>query len=219
MPYVLTAPPSGEPVSVDEAKLHLRVTDTAQDALIGAVITAARVHAENITQRQFMTATWQLVLDAFPGPALMGVPPGEVYTLPDHAILVNKTPVASVSSIQYLDMSSSWQTMPSGDYTLDRSSEPARITPVFGKIWPVTLPQIAAVKVTFVAGYGAASDVPEGLKSWIKVRVGTLFENREEIALVMPHLLGRKRGPAAAKKTRRPAAPKGTPGGCGASDK
>lgn len=184
MPYVLTTPPASEPVTTAEAKLHLRVTDSAQDALIGVLITAARAHAENITQRQFVTATWKLVMDAFPGPTLIGVPAGKVFSLPAHAILLNKTPVASVTSIEYQDMAGNWTTMPSTDYVVENSTEPARITPVFGKIWPVTLPQIGAVRVTFVAGYGAAADVPEGIKSWIKVRLGTLFENREEIALV-----------------------------------
>jgi hypothetical protein len=81
-------------------------------------------------------------------------------------------------------MASTWQVMPATDYTVDLACEPARITPVFGKIWPITLPQIGAVTVTFDTGYGAASAVPEGLKSWIKLRVGSLYAHREEIALL-----------------------------------
>ena len=50
--------------------------------------------------------------------------------------------------------------MPSAEYTVDTACEPARLTPVFGKIWPTTLPQIGAVSVTFDAGYGAADAVP-----------------------------------------------------------
>ena len=38
-----------EPVSVDTAKLHLRVTDTSEDTLIGGYITAAREWVENYT--------------------------------------------------------------------------------------------------------------------------------------------------------------------------
>ena len=43
---------------------------------------------------------------------------------------------------------------------------------------------IGAVTVTFDAGYGAASAVPEGIKSWIKLRVGSLYAHREEVAVV-----------------------------------
>jgi hypothetical protein len=74
------------------------------------------------------------------------------------------------------------QAVPSSDYVLDAACEPARVTPVFGKTWPATLPQIGAVSVTFDAGYGGASAVPEGLKSWIKLRVGSLYGHREEVA-------------------------------------
>ena len=46
------------------------------------------------------------------------------------------------------------------------------------------LPQMGAIQITFDAGYGAASAVPEGIKSWIKLRVGSLYAHREEIALL-----------------------------------
>ena len=184
MPLLLVNPPAEEPVSLAEAKLHLRVDFTDDDALITALITAARTAAETITGRQLVTARWKLVLDSFPGPSLMGVPAGMPFSLPGHAILIPKCPIQSLVSIQYLDMASTWQVMPATDYTVDPVCEPARITPVFGKIWPITLPQIGAVTVTFDAGYGAASTVPEGLKSWIKLRVGSLYAHREEIALL-----------------------------------
>ena len=67
---------------------------------------------------------------------------------------------------------------------VESACEPARITPVFGQVWPPSLPQIGAVSVTFDAGYGAASDVPEGIKSWIKLRVGSLYTHREEMAVL-----------------------------------
>jgi hypothetical protein len=53
---------------------------------------------------------------------------------------------------------------------------------VFGQIWPVALPQIGAVSVVFDVGYGGPSDVPEGIKSWIKLRLGSLYAHREEVA-------------------------------------
>jgi len=79
-------------------------------------------------------------------------------------------------------MGGALQTMPASTYTVDAACEPARITPVFGQIWPPTLPQIGSVGVIFDAGYGAASDVPAGIKSWIKLRVGSLYSHREEMA-------------------------------------
>ena len=182
MPIQLVTPPTEEPVSLLEAKLHLRVDFDEDDMLIASLITAARQAAETLTGRQFTTARWRQVLDCFPGPSLMGVPAGQTFTLPGHAILLAKAPVQSVVSINYLDMGSVNQTMPALTYTVDVACEPARITPVFGQIWPICLPQIGAVSVTFDAGYGTASQVPDGIKSWIKLRVGSLYAHREEVA-------------------------------------
>ena len=183
MPLQLVTPPAGEPVSLAEAKQHLRVDCDDDVLLIGSLIAAARQAAETQTGRQLITARWKLVLDAFPGP-LMQSAPGASFGLPGHAVLLAKCPVQSVVSIEYLDMNGTNQVMPASDYVLDAACEPARITPVFGKTWPPTLPQMGAVSVTFDAGYGAASAVPEGLKSWIKLRVGSLYGHREEMSVL-----------------------------------
>jgi len=182
MPLQLAAPSSEEPVTLWEAKLHLRVDFDEDDTLIASLITAARQAAETLTGRQFVTARWKMVLDSFPGPSLMGVPAGQSFSLPGHAVLLPKCPVQSVIAINYLDMGGALQTMPASSYTVDAACEPARITPVFGQIWPPTLPQIGSVGVIFDAGYGSASDVPAGIKSWIKLRVGSLYSHREEMA-------------------------------------
>ena len=183
MSLQLITPPAEEPVSLTEAKLHLRVDVTDDDTLITALISAARQTAETITGRQFVTARWKLVLDAFPGSCLSQAG-GGTFTLPGNAILVHKCPVQSVVSVQYLDMASVLQTVAASDYTVDTACEPARITPVFGKIWPPSLPQIGSGSVTFDAGYGAASSVPPGIKSWIKLRVGSLYAHREDLVVL-----------------------------------
>jgi len=184
MPLQLITPAAEEPVSLAEAKRHLRVESADDDALIASLISAARQAAETLTGRQFVTARWKLVLDSFPGPSLMGVPAGLPFSLPGHAILLPKCPVQSVFAIRYLDMSGTTQTMPRADYTVDTACEPARVTPVFGSAWPVSLPQIGAVTLVFAAGYGDAASVPAGIKSWIKLRVGSLYAHREEVALL-----------------------------------
>ncbi|MQM29600.1 MAG: DNA-packaging protein [Candidatus Accumulibacter phosphatis] len=184
MPLQLVTPPTAEPVSLAEAKLHMRVDFPEDDALIASLIAAARQAAETLTGRQLVTARWKLVLDCFPGPSLMCVPAGLPFSLPGHAILLPKCPVQSVFAIRYLDMSGTTQTMSRVDYAADTACEPARVTPVFGSAWPVSLPQIGAVVLVFAAGYGDAASVPAGIKSWIKLRVGSLYAHREEVALL-----------------------------------
>lgn len=189
MPFHLVTPPAvdaitgiAEPVALSEVKLHLRVDIPDDDALILALISSARQMAETLTNRQLLPATWNLVLDAFPGPSLMGVPAGLPYSIPGHAILIPKGPVQAVTSIVYQDMNFNLVTMPPEDYVVTSTDDLTRITPIFGQIWQPTLPQIGAVNVQFVAGYGDSTQVPEGIKHWIKLRVDSLYNQRGEVA-------------------------------------
>lgn len=167
MPLQLVTPPALEPVTLSEARLHLRVDTADDDPLIGALISAARLHAEMLTARQFLPARWRLVLDRF-----------------TPMVLLNRSPVVSVVSVRYLDMGGLWQIMPVTDYVVESSSEPARITPAFGKIWPPTLPQIGSVEILFDAGYADATKVPDGIKRWMLLRVGSLYQHREEMSVL-----------------------------------
>lgn len=155
MPLQLLQAANAEPVSLAEAKAHLRVYDTSEDGLIGALISAARARAENECQRSLVSARWKLTANAFPGPSLTGVPFGEPDTIPSHALQLPVGEVLQVVSITYLAMDGTRQTMPATDYAIDIAAEPVRITPKFGRIWPVTLPQIGAVEVIFDAGHAA----------------------------------------------------------------
>lgn len=180
MPLQLITQPTAEPLSLSEAKLHLRVDTADDDTLIGALIAAARDYAEGLTHKQMVTARWKQVLDSFPGPSLMGVPYGRPFSLPGHAIYLERGPVLQVVSIQYLDMGGNVQTMPATDYTVDYSSDPVRITPVFGKIWPIPLPQIGAVWVTFDAGFAAPLTADNGagtvaVQGWKALALGDVL--------------------------------------------
>jgi uncharacterized phiE125 gp8 family phage protein len=196
MAYVLFTPPAGEPLDLATARLHLRADPSAlDDTLILAAISAARDAAENTTARQLCTATWNLVMDRFPHAGSISGGVGDYF--PKNSIVLNKSPVQSVVEIRYLDMGGSWQVMPSTDYVVDTSTEPARITPVFGKIWPICMPQIASVIIQFIAGYGSpiysgasitgwtGNPVPAGILNWMKLRVGSYYEYRQE-AVVIP---------------------------------
>jgi uncharacterized phiE125 gp8 family phage protein len=184
---VQAASPAIEPVSLDEARTFCRgYTDaTGDDALISSLISSARQDAEALLQRSLITQGWRLVLDAFPGPSQMGVPYGVSYSIPGHAVTLERGTVQAVSSITYLGTDGLWATMPPANYVAELSGCPARVTPVFGQIWPITQPQIGSVKVDYTAGFGdTPGDVPFGIRRWILIRVSTIFNNREEVAVM-----------------------------------
>jgi uncharacterized phiE125 gp8 family phage protein len=165
MTLKLIAAPAEEPVSLATARLHLRIDDdnTADDDLIAAMITAAREQAEHETGRALVTQTWEQVLDAFPCVELE----------------LGKPPVASITSIVYIDSNGASQTLDDAAYTLDSDSTPAWAIPAQGYSWPATLATANAVRVRFVCGYGGASDVPSGICQWMLLQIGAMYRSRE----------------------------------------
>jgi uncharacterized phiE125 gp8 family phage protein len=199
MPFVLVTPPASEPVSLAEAKLHLRVETgmTDDDTLISALIVAARQVVETITRRALITQVWKLVLDQFPAPGQnvgsanwygpqWGNSPGPLTSLRAEGrtgfeIFLAHDPIQTVDSVSYTDSDGATQTLASNQYKVDIVTEPARVVPAYGTTWPATRNEINAVTVQFTCGFGAAAAVPESIKSWIKLQVGAMYENRESI--------------------------------------
>lgn len=66
MPLILTDGPAVEPVTLAEAKAHLRVDGTAEDTLIGSLIVTSRLHVEAAMGLALVTQSWSVFLDAWP---------------------------------------------------------------------------------------------------------------------------------------------------------
>jgi uncharacterized phiE125 gp8 family phage protein len=161
----LITAPQAEPITLAEAKSHLRITANDEDALIETWIKAAREYCEGYQNRAYITQTWELALDSFPNERIMKIP------LP---------PLQSVTSIKYYDTEGTETVFPSDDYEVDTYSEPGRISLGYGKSWPSSiLRPVNGVIITFTAGYGdTAADVSEKVKQAIKVLIGLLIMRR-----------------------------------------
>lgn len=165
MGLLQTAAPATEPVTLTEAKSHLRVDTTDDDTLITELIKAARQVVENNTGRSLVTQTWRLSLDAFPRNS--------------EAIRLERGPLVSVQSLTYVDTNGTTQTMAASKYVVDTLHIEGEVALAHGEAWPNTRGDRNAVLVNYTAGYGAASAVPDALKAAIKLRLGDLFANRE----------------------------------------
>jgi uncharacterized phiE125 gp8 family phage protein len=159
----LITAPSTYPVTLAEAKAHLRVDSTDEDTLIASMISAATDVAEQHTGRAIMPQTWELSLDEF-----------------QTSIELTRVPVQSITSITYVDELGAPQTLSPTAYVLVKDDFGyAKIIPSYLTVWPTVLAQPLSVTVIYVAGYADAAAVPEAIKSWILLTVAALFENRE----------------------------------------
>ena len=161
--------PTSEPVSVIEAKEHLRITHSDEDSYISRLITMARQWSETFTNRAFITQTWDLKLQCFPS-----------------VILLPRSPAISHASnaVTYVDTAGTSQTLSTSTYTIDYNQEPATVRPAYQQSWPAIRSQESPlpVTVTYQAGYGAATAVPAGIKQAIFAIVATSYEFREDAA-------------------------------------
>jgi len=167
MALVMLTGPAEEPVSVEEAKAHLRVSTSADDALIGSLIAAAREHVEARCRRALVTQVWDRYLDAFPA--------GE-------EIELAMPPLRSVESVTFFREDGTSGVMSSLEYVVDAVGEPGAVVLAKGAGWPsAELRPRNGVRVRFECGYGGAGEVPRAIRQAVLLIVGALYENREQV--------------------------------------
>lgn len=189
-----------EVIDLETAKNWLRVPTDDDDALITALIPAAREVVETFTGRSLTTKTYRQSLDAPPyfvdsmfsqqamPPSYYALPPYSV-TLWNYSqeIKLYAPPLLSVVSIEYTDPDGNTQTIDPSLYIVDSDSEPARIFPRPGQYWPPVLYVPNALRVTFVAGYDtepstSGPGVPAALKTAMLMLISNYYENRDAAA-------------------------------------
>lgn len=156
-----TVDPTFEPVTLTEAKRQLALADSANqwDATLRSLITQAREQFEYDTSFVCCTSTWAEKLDEWPECQFL---------------ILQRRPVASVSSITYLDTSGASQTWSSSNYTLDNN----RTIPTIFLTYDATFPALRtienAVTITYVAGK-ALADISQQVKFAVLANVTHAF--------------------------------------------
>lgn len=151
-------------------------TNSTEDPILNALITASRVMVEEFLNRALISQTWTLTLDGFPWSS--GRP-----------IYMPKGVLSSVTSIVYTanDGTSPTWTQDSDGYTVDTESVPGRVYPSWAKTYPTTRADFATVVIVFVAGYGAASSaIPTNITIAMRMLLVHLYEHRGEANAKMP---------------------------------
>ncbi len=163
MSLVMTGAPALEPVTLVEAKAHLRVDTALEDTFIASLITTSRLQVEAILGLAMITQNWTWRFDAWPRG-------GVEFPL---------SPVSAVSLVRTQNSDQSFATLAAANYIVDGRGTPPRLVPSSTN-FPQPGVVALGIEIQFTAGYGTlASDVPAPLRQAILLLVAHWFENRE----------------------------------------
>lgn len=164
MTLMLLSGPAGEPVTLDEARAHLRLDAHDEDDLLNAFLIAARVALEARTRRAFITQSWRLILDAWPdGPVVLPI-----------------APVSAVTSVTLND-EGSVRVVDAASYETVLAGERPRLSP--STPWPTPTRRIGGIYIDVTAGYGEAENLPAPLRQAIVMLAAHWFEHREPVSM------------------------------------
>lgn len=158
--------PAAEPISLVEAKLHLRLDYEDEDDLVeNIIIPAARQTVEEVTNRALMPQIWAAFYSNFAS-----------------YLILPRPPVRIIDHVKYYSSDGTPATLATNVYEGDLTNEPAIITTAYAQQWPsFTARSTRPVEVQFQCGYASAADVPGPIKSAMLLIIGHLFRNRENV--------------------------------------
>jgi uncharacterized phiE125 gp8 family phage protein len=167
---VRSVPPAVEPVTLAEAKAHLRVDIATDDALITSIIKAAREWCEEYLDRSLVHTQWTMRMDSFPHEFVLPRPP------------MATSGTVTATTITYTLETQSVETLDPATYRVDRHDTPGRIRVVYAGTWPAHLFDENSVTVTWYGGYGAdGTSVPAAIRSAMLMIISSLYEHRTAV--------------------------------------
>lgn len=172
---------ASEPVTLAEAKKHLRVTSADDDTYITTLITVARQNVEEQLRRSLVTQTWEAGFEGWPEfTGFTGRPEFRGFgRQASRGFELPRPKAISVTSLEYWDQDGVKVTMPGTDYTVDLFSFPAILRIKEATALPALSPDLPApILITYVAGFGNAAAVPAPIKHAILLMISHLFEIR-----------------------------------------
>lgn len=151
-----------DPVTLTEAKAHLKVTSSDEDSLIRIYLNAAVRRCEDYRQSVIMSSEWEVYLRSF-----------------QSNVNLQKSPVTAINSVKYYDTDNVLQTVTAINYRLLNFKVPARLEFDNTYSFPSTYDREYPVVINYQAGYTAASSCSPLIKEAILMELGTMNEIRQ----------------------------------------
>jgi len=174
MAFDIVTAATTEPITLTEAKNFLRVDHTDDDTLISVLITASRQMCEEYTRRILVTTTIDEFFDQFPTNSWNNL---------HNMIYLSRGPVASITSVKYVNEIGSELTIDSSKYVTDLISEPARIQSTDG--WFSLAGVMNQVIVRYVVGSDVSS-IPKPLIQGMMLVISDLYDQRGDRVKRLP---------------------------------
>jgi len=176
MELIQLNPPTSPVLSLDEAKVWLRVDTDDDDDMLAAMIAAATARfdgRDGVLGRALAPQTWQLRMLRFP----------PIITLP-------LPPTIAVEAIEYIDTNNVAQTLAPSAYEASVGGwRAARVVPATGTTWPATKSShLDTVRITFRAGYESAGSpplvcVPEPIRHAMLMLLADWYDQRGNVVV------------------------------------
>lgn len=143
-----------EPISLEEAKLYLRIDHDYEDSMLEVFISAARSAAEGKTGRIVKPSVWEWVVTGISDTVRFPIAPC--------------SGVASVS-VEGVTVDPSLYQVTAGN-----------ICPIFGTITPLSGFPEGTATINLNAGY---TSIPDDMRKWILTRIADFYEQRESFVV------------------------------------
>lgn len=172
MALILNDGPASEPVTLAEAKAHLRIDGEAEDVLINSLIMTSRLHIEAALGIALISQSWTFFLDAWPACETVSLP---------------LRPLQEISEVLVRGGDDTPTVLEEDSYSVDVDPQVPRLIRNNAH-WPIVGKKANGIEIAFTAGYGDdAVDVPAPIRHALLLLIAHWYEHRDPIEIGSPN--------------------------------
>ncbi len=169
MALVLTRAPTVEPITVADAKAHLRIEGSSEDVVLASLVLTSRLHVETALGLALLSQGWTLTLDEWPAAGVLHLP---------------IRPLLSVDAVRVLPSSGAPALLHPSTYIVDTTGWRGRIVRAFGSDWPRPGKSANGIEIELTTGFGtSAADVPAPIAQALLLLVAHWYERRDPVEI------------------------------------
>lgn len=200
MATVQTSAPAVEPITLQDAKAHLRIDTPDEDTLLQSLILTSRLHIEVALGLALITQTWSCFFDRWPtSQGMRGLPlqpAGVLVTVPDglakhyglgDVVTLPLRPVKSVDAIRVYAEDGTFLTLPLAGFTCDLLSTTPRVIRNQMTSTPVPGRRLNGLEFAVTCGFGPTpNDIPAPIRQALLLLVAHWYEHRDPTEIGTP---------------------------------